>query len=104
MSVKRFVRRVRLSGSRAWLSGRAIQRQNRARVDICGADAAVGLSRRVFAIPKFAFDLHISTLTQIASPICQFVPADHAMPLRPRLVLRVAVLFPTGAGGERKAG
>jgi hypothetical protein len=34
------------------------------------------------------------------TPICEFVPADHAVPLGPRLVLAVAVLLPTDAGRE----
>ena len=40
---------------------------------------------------------------QIASPIRELVPADHAMPLGPRLVLAVAVRFPADATREREA-
>jgi hypothetical protein len=40
---------------------------------------------------------------QIASPICEFVLTDHAMPLDPRLVFTVAVLFPADAGCKREA-
>ncbi len=71
----------------------AVQRQNRAGIDLRHANAAIGFRGSEFAITELAFNFHIGAFLQSAGPFAQLIPADDAMPFHARLYSLVPFSF-----------